>query len=134
MPIFSIPEWREDTIYAPEFARPYFDYRAYAGMTIDRSNVAELYSRKQFDCLLNTMNYFLHADTFVNNMDENAVNPKAADSIYMNYIWLSHGNKIHVVPGMQYDHLVHDGSNYKAQAKESGAIMADIVSKIKALR
>jgi glycosyltransferase involved in cell wall biosynthesis len=115
--LFEIPNWEPDTIYAPSFAKPHFDYRLFQGKTIDKTNVREYVGRPGFDCFLNTGNYFVHRDTF-NEVYEH-IQVKGADSIYILYLWLKAGKKIVAVPGMHYEHLVHNGSYYQSVAKES---------------
>jgi len=132
--IFNEPIWKPECAYCPEFARPHFDYREFAQETIRPDNVAQFYPRKQFDCLLNTMNYFVNRLRFLHVHNESAPNPMAADSIYINADWLEQGNYLYVVPGMQYEHLVHNGSNYQKEAKLSGKIMAETVARIKAMK
>jgi len=105
-------EWAEDTILAPTFARPTFDYRAFGGLTIDRQNVSEYMGRKMFATALNTMNFFINKDEYLNVFDV-SVDPVTADSIFLNYCWLKAGNKIKFVQGLEYDHLVHSGSHYQ---------------------
>jgi hypothetical protein len=49
--------------------------------------------------------------------DEQDIN--GADSIFFNALWINAGNKIQVVDGLEYDHLVHRGSFYESVAEES---------------
>lgn len=116
--IYAMPEWSSDTIYAPSFAKPHFDYRDFQGYTLTKSNVHQHVGTKTFDCLINTANYFIHRGTYLWNFDPD-LNPHAADTIYMNTRHLRSGGKIHVVPEMHYFHDVHAGSHYKANAHKS---------------
>jgi len=104
-------EWAADTILAPSFARPTFDYRAFGGLTIDRQNVSEYMPRKMFSTALNTMNFFINKNEYLRCFDA-TVDPVTADSIYFNFCWLNAGNKIKFVQGLEYDHLVHKSSHY----------------------
>lgn len=122
--IYSIIEWNPKIILAPDFAKPAFDYRQYSGVTFRKSNVAKYAMRGAFPCLINTMNYFVHRDSYV-SIWQPKDNIKGADTIYMNYLWLLAGNEIHVLKGLQYFHRINDydkqehGSNYVKHAIES---------------
>jgi len=116
-------EWNPKTILAPDFARPHFDYRQYSGVTFRKDNVSKYTFRGQFPCLINTMNYFVHRDSYL-SVWQPKEGIKGADSIYMNYLWLMAGNEIHCLKGLQYFHrLEHDktehSSNYNNFAKDS---------------
>lgn len=107
--------WKRDTILSPEFARPHFNYHQFSGATIDRETIKQYIpnaSKTRFDCLINCMNYFVNRDEYLKVWD-GSIEPWTADTIFQNYNWLKAGNKIYVKPGLQYDHLVHDGSHYK---------------------
>lgn len=115
--LYEIPVWDTDTIYAPTFAKPHFDYRAIQGKTITGANVREFVGTGMFSCFLNTGNYFVHRKTFAEVYEH--VQVKGADSIYILYLWLKAGKKVVPVPGLHYEHLVHNGSYYQSVAKES---------------
>lgn len=103
--IYSV-QWNQNTIYAPDFAKPVFDYRRFDGITFNKTNVAEYCFTAGFDCLFNTMNYFVHRDSFV-QIWQPKHDIKGADSIYMNYLWLLAGNEIHCLEGLEYYHRVN---------------------------
>ncbi len=117
-------EWNCKTLFAPSFAKPVFDYRAFAGITFRKDNVAQYCGKHFFNAMLNTMNYFVHRDSFLS-----VWHPKphinGADSIYMNYLWLLAGNEIHCMGGLSYFHRTgqyegnENGSNYIRQANVS---------------
>lgn len=107
--LYSI-EWSQSTILAPDFAQPVFDYRPYSGITFNKTNVAGYAYKGNFACLINTMNYFVHRDTYL-SVWQAKDNILGADSIYMNYLWLLAGNNIHCVDGLRYFHRVHDYAN-----------------------
>ena len=117
-------KWDSKTILAPDFAKPVFDYRKFAGVTFRKDNVAHYTFQPGFDCLMNTMNYFVHRDSFVTTWQQKH-DIKGADSIYMNYLWLLSGNEIHCLKGLEYYHRVdaedkkEHGSNYVEFAHES---------------
>ena len=61
-------EWDENTILAPDYVVS-FDYRHFADQVITKSNVRKYVDQKQFDCLINTMNYFVHRDNYLKVWD-----------------------------------------------------------------
>jgi glycosyltransferase involved in cell wall biosynthesis len=131
--IFAEHAWHRNRILAPEFARPHFDYRAFSLMTISRSNVREFMAIKRFDCIINTMNYFVHRDEYLRVWDS-SIEPWTADTAYQNYNWLAAGNTIHVLKGLQYDHLVHNGSHYQEHNRKTGNFFNEVMAKMRALK
>jgi len=117
-------KWDSGTILAPDFAQPVFDYRKFGGITFNKTNVAQYCFKAGFDCLMNTMNYFVHKDSFV-QIWQPKFDIKGADSIYMNYLWMLAGNNIHCLKGLSYFHRVNaedkkeHGSNFVEFAHES---------------
>ena len=89
--------------------------------------------QKSFDTMLNAMNFFVNRAEYLRIFDTTKEEPWTADSIYFNYLWLKAGNKIYVTPGMQYDHLVHDGSHYKNNVHKTGNFYNEVVQKLKEL-
>jgi glycosyltransferase involved in cell wall biosynthesis len=125
-------EWDVKKIIAPDFAMPHFDYREFSGKVIDKDTVKQYIprgSRTRFDCLINTMNYFVNRDEYLRVWDGN-IEPWTADTIYQNYQWLKAGNYIYVAVGMQYNHLVHDGSHYKNNVHHTGNLYKEIENKL----
>jgi glycosyltransferase involved in cell wall biosynthesis len=119
--------------YAPDFAKPMFNYTHFSGSLISRVNVASFMRRKQFDCLINTMNFFVNRDEYLANFDPDT-EPVAADSAYFNLMWLRRGNKMFVVPKMQYEHLIHDGSHYVQNIASSNEFHAYVMDELKSMR
>lgn len=124
-------QWSNNRILAPDFAQPVFDYTAYAGHTINKSNVRNFTFRKGFDCLFNTMNYFVHRETYL-AVWQPKEDIKGADSIYFNYLWLNAGGEIYVVNGLRYFHRVSDfksgehGSNFVKHSVDSTPVCKEI--------
>lgn len=111
--LFAIPEWKVDTIYTPSFAKPAFDFRAFAGVTIHKNNVAQLMTQfPNMEVCLNAANYFVNREEYLLCFD-GTKDPCTSDSIFMCYNWLHSGNQIDVVPGLEYEHRIHDGSHYQ---------------------
>lgn len=125
-------EWEADTILAPYFAKPHFDYRAFGNLVISKNNVASLMKEKMFSTLLNTCNYFVCRKQYLNFFDD-SVDPVTSDSEYFNYCWLAGGNKIKVVAGMEYFHRVHDESHFKINNRRTNGFDQIVKEKLLAL-
>lgn len=124
-------DWDDKTIYQPSFAMPNFDYRGLVG-TYDKTNTKLNIDRPLFECMLNTQNFFVNRDEYLKTW-EDSTDINGADSIFFNYLWLKRGNKIKVVEGLQYEHVVHRGSFYESVAEDSVPKALLIVEKIKQL-
>lgn len=131
--LYEFNEWHEDIIYQPCYAKPTFNFKAFAGLTIDRENVHSFVGRKMFDTMLNAMNYFVNRDEYLKVWDGSA-NPHTADSIYQAYNWFKAGNKMLVVDGMEYIHRIHDGSHYKNNNHKTGNFYDEVVNNLKNLK
>jgi glycosyltransferase involved in cell wall biosynthesis len=105
--------WDEDVIYCPDFARPNFDFRKYSSLKFSKKEAKRYIKEGRFEVLLNTCNYFVHRDTYLSVYQYNQ-DMKGTDTIWFNYNWLKSGREFYVVPGMQYDHRVHEGSGFMA--------------------
>jgi len=123
-------EWHDDLILAPEFARPNFDYTAYAELVITKDNIKEYIDKPMFETALNTMNYFVNAKKYGEIWDA-TVDPVTSDSLYQNYNWIMAGNKIKIVSGLQYEHLVHKESHYINNVQRTGDFREKLIEKIR---
>ena len=131
--IYDIPEWEEGVAYLPVFAKPYFDYRKFAGLRVTRSNVRNYMSNPTFRCALNTANYFFNRQSYLRAWNP-SINPHTADSIYMNYRILDNGGALQFVPGLEYFHDVHPKSHYKLNHKKTGTFAQTVEKKLMAMR
>jgi FkbM family methyltransferase len=114
-------EWHEDTILAPDFAKPQFDFRRFRNLVITKRNVSTHMREPSFNVLINTGNYFVNRQKYLDVWD-GSIDPATSDSEYFNYCWLAAGNKIKVVAGLEYFHRVHPQSYYvQNQDKAVGA-------------
>lgn len=125
-------EWHDDLILAPEFARPNFDYTAYAELVITKDNIKEYIDKPMFETALNTMNYFVNAKKYGEIWDA-TVDPVTSDSLYQNYNWIMAGNKIKIVSGLQYNHLVHKESHYINNVQRTGDFREKLIEKIRSI-
>lgn len=135
--IFSLEYFNPDFSVLPTFARPHFDYREFAGQVIARDNVARFMKNETFRTALNTANFFVHRDSYLEAWNPN-VNPHTADSIYMNYRLLRAGKKLLLMDGLEYDHEVHgegaeSGSHYQRNNRKTGTFAAETEAKLRAL-
>lgn len=122
-------------IYAPDFARPHFNFQALGGKLIDRTSVAGLLNVGNCTTMLNAMNYFVNRSEYLRVWDDGIPAQSTADSIYQNYCWIKAGNSIYVVPGLEYEHRVHDGSHYKEFVNhDSQRLNDDIINKLKQMK
>lgn len=126
--------WDSEHWYLPTFGRPDFDYREFAGETIDRSNVAEFVGRSNFLTALNTANHFVHRDAYLAAWDPQT-NPGTADSIYMALRWLETGGSLTFVPGMEYEHRIHEGSHFQTfNSLQYEQLKAEVIERLRELR
>jgi glycosyltransferase involved in cell wall biosynthesis len=124
-----------NTIYQPEFAKPHFNFEFLSGQMINCSNVGSIISRfPNTNTMLNAMNYFVNRDEYLRVFDYGA-NPVTSDSIYQNFRWLDAGNFIYVVPGLQYEHRIHEGSHYRINERRTPRnLHSTIVNNLKQMK
>jgi glycosyltransferase involved in cell wall biosynthesis len=111
----AVGELTYDTIYCPDFPRPNFVYGKFSGQTFNRNNIKELVSDDMGNCCANTANYVVPREMYGKVYRHNP-EMKASDTIWMAYLWLKEGFKLHIVKGMAYDHLVWSGSGFMEEA------------------
>lgn len=131
--LYELPDWDEKTVYCPGRALPEFNYTRISNEPIHKGNVNALWKRPQFDACLNTMNSFFNRQEYLNVWKDD-FEPISSDSIYMNYKWLEAGNKIQIVPDLQYYHRIHKGSHYVNNCARSMEIHREIEQKIRRLK
>jgi GT2 family glycosyltransferase len=131
--IYQYGWWNEKVVYAPDFARPNFNYQDFDNVIITRKNVHKLIDKPSFDALLNTFNYFVNKNEYL-RVWKAAEDPHAIDSIYHNTNWLEAGNMILVVPNLQYEHTVHNGSLYLELANKTHGLHKKLKNKLKLMR
>lgn len=122
---------KNNTIFCPDFAKPQFDYTVYSQSGVpafSRFNAGKYIINNDFNCLMNTCNYIVNRDFYLNTYQYNP-DHKASDTIWHNYNHLKANGSFHVVPNMQYFHRVHSGSGFLENAKYNMS-MADHVRKL----
>jgi glycosyltransferase involved in cell wall biosynthesis len=122
------------TVYQPSHAKPHFSFITYEGLLINKFNVSRHMVDSTFQTMLNAMNYFVNRDEYLKVWD-GSVDPVTSDSIFQNYNWLKAGNNIYIVPGLEYEHRVHNGSHYQNNVRRTpSGFHNSIVQKIKDLK
>lgn len=120
---FALATWSPSVIYCPQRARPKFDFTALTGMPMDLPGLSHLMRGPQRPALhvfLNTGNYLLPTQAYLRALKPyQGCRVAAADVCAANLIWLRTGGLLYVLPGMDYEHEVHEGSWFKATAVES---------------
>lgn len=112
-------------IISPSFAKPRFDYRHLSHKVITKNNLKLIVEfdntnrkeRSPLEVLMNTGNYILNKSvlTDLNLFNElnNIEYSSACDVIYFNTLLFEQLNiNFHVVYGLEYEHVIHDGSIY----------------------
>lgn len=126
-------EWRPDVILTPEWARPHFDFRAYAGSMITKDNVSNFIDKPHFETMLNACNLFVNRDMYLKVFDDK-VDPVTSDSIYQCYNWLKGGNAIYITPGLQYFHRVHEGHYQQNLHRTAPGFHESVLQKLRELQ
>jgi glycosyltransferase involved in cell wall biosynthesis len=129
---FAVQKHYPDTIYAPSWARPTFDYRDFEGMVINKRNVGELVGKPFFGALINTCNYIVNKDYYLSKFKRND-KIKGVDTANHFYNHISTGGSFLVVPNMYYDHLVHSGSEFMKEVNYNMACAMEIEKQLKHL-
>lgn len=128
--LYNLPNWDENMIYAPHISItfPYyskeFDYRSLKNIEIDKNFVRDKFSDKKIKIFMNTCNYFLCKDKYLECMNKNnhiivnlinefGVNKLMPfDSVTLLVLWLKENNKIKVVENLEYKHRIHAESTF----------------------
>jgi hypothetical protein len=120
----------EKTIYAPSRTIPQqshggFDYRHLVEFITDKYTMKDMMRLRLGSCMMNTGNYiFSKALLLASEPSEEEEYLKdcchAQDVVYQNYLFFTRGGgRLVLVPGMEYDHIVHDGSYWIATNKQT---------------
>jgi len=122
--LYNIKEWDSNTIYIPSWVvtfpnepSPYLDYRKYSNIYINKEIYINNFNDNNFQCLINTCNYFLPVKNYFNLMNNYQINYKremidCLDSAVLFTDWLLSNGKIFVVNNLIYKHRLHEKSNY----------------------
>lgn len=120
--------------YAPEWARPHFNFTKLSGTALSKNNISGYLDIGSCSTMLNAMNYLVNKDEYLRVWD-GSVDPVTSDSLYQNYNWLKGGNTIYVVHNLQYEHRVHNGSHYQNNVRRTPSGFHDsIIEKLKNMK
>ena len=121
----------KNIILAPVRAQPHFNYSHLGGMIFKKGNfnsnkIIEKNTIKNFnnsEVLMNTGNYILNKYLIDNlNLDAESNNiplSTACDVIYFNTLLFEQLDlNMHIVSGLEYSHVVHNGSTYSTTCNE----------------
>ena len=130
-------EWDENIIFAPDYIVS-FNYRNFSDRDITKNTVRKMTHEAGFDCLINTMNYFVHRDNYLAVWD-GSIEPWTADTLYQNFRWIESGRTIHVLKGLEYDHRIkhevrQEGSHYMQHHRKTGNLFNTIIDKLRRMQ
>ena len=116
-------------MYCPSFAWPLLNNEHIAGKTYTMESMKDMLIHdstipKQF---LNLGNFFVHKHTFMKAIEPYTQTiPYAADSIFINYVWFTQGNLLHIPKNCRYIHRVNPDSTWKIQNQTSAVKFENI--------
>uniref|UniRef100_A0A6C0JNP8 Glycosyltransferase 2-like domain-containing protein n=1 Tax=viral metagenome TaxID=1070528 RepID=A0A6C0JNP8_9ZZZZ len=121
--LFNIPEWDNNTIYHPCWAKTFpsdpsthLDYRCFTNKTINKLFYLENFENNNFQCLINNCNYFLPVNNFINCMNKynnySREYMDVLDSAVLFTNWLCNEKCFVVVDNLIYNHRLHPKSNF----------------------
>lgn len=127
-------DWNEDIIFQPEWLMPYFDFRAYSGLSLTRNNIAQWIRQPLVETLLNAHNFFVNKKNYL-EVSQGLEDAVTSDSILFALKWLESGRTIFVCPELRYWHSVHPKSHYRTENHRTPiGLHESILNKLKALR
>lgn len=129
-----IGEENKNIILAPSKARPRFDYSHLSGFVYKKGNFSNNHHLENqikpwhntpSHVLMNTGNYvinkYLLDNLNINSETDNISKSSACDVIYLNTLLFEQLDlNMHIVPNLEYDHVVHDGSIYIQTCNDFG--------------
>jgi len=120
--LYNIESWKTNTIYAPNRAITFpgnpnkeLDYSKFSNKEITKDIYLKNFKSTNFQCLINTCNYFLPVKNYKSCMSNKKQDRKiidCLDSAVLFTDWIASSNYIFVVDGLQYYHRIHPNSNY----------------------
>jgi hypothetical protein len=129
--IYNINIWNENTIYTPSRAITFpgtpsemLNYTKYNNKYILKSIYINNFNDNNFQCLINTCNYFLPVKKFIECMNNIQYTYKreeidCLDSAVLFTDWLSNDNMFFVIEKLNYKHRLHEKSNYMLSKSHS---------------
>lgn len=118
--IYALPSWDPQVIYSPSWAFPYFPFKRLIGERLDFDRVVELCRDNTLKRVyyLNDGNYFVNRKAYTEAIGcLAALKHDVADVMVANYLWLSLGNRLQVLPKAHYFHRI-DASSFWVRTQE----------------
>lgn len=117
----AIPERREDSIYGAAWAFPFFPFHEFAGVSLDFAMACETARsgllKKAY--MINDGNYLVPRARYVESAGRFAgLRSDVADVMLFNYLWLTEGGRLELLPGTSYYHRV-DSTSFWMQTKDA---------------
>ena len=108
---------KEAECFLPSKGLPALNYCHFIGNTITWDNYKSFWSVRQADAMYNTGNYIVPRDLYLRSITTSDLlslesQCHALDVQFRNYFLLKNGAIFHIVPDMEYRHVVHGGSYY----------------------
>ena len=130
--IFSIKDWDVNSIYSASFAFPLLNFKQFSGKNLDFDLVKDTFVHdSRISLFMNDGNFFFNKERFINLVDKyKFFNVSAADIIFINYLWLSNGGIIKILPKTSYLHRVHKNSIWKETQEASNSLFVLLKNKI----
>jgi len=127
-------ELKYNIIYCPETPvnQHNWSYIDFKNCVIYRQYTKNNINNTNFSMFLNTGNYCLNKNSYVNIIDLNDKNSELSiiDTLYFSYLWLKE-NQYFIIPDLKYNHTIHNGSWFVNNVDESVRSTNILVDKIK---
>lgn len=111
----------EKIIYAPNKGSNWV-FNHFIGIPITKNNAMQIHDSFVGGPCLNIGNYIFHKSLMELPIPEGQENfpveCKAMDVFYRNYLAFRNGFVMRIIPGMEYEHVTHEGSYYTATAND----------------
>lgn len=103
-------------VLAPSFAKPNFNYSDFDNSVVTKYNLKDYFDRYLFDVVLNTGNFVISKNIIEKIQYEEQYIPYTSACDVLFFILLAFMQiddfQLRVVKGLEYDHVVHNGSVY----------------------
>lgn len=122
-----------DVIYCASWAYPYFPFNQLSGMTLDFEKSSELLQSGLLkrNYLLNDGNYLVNRRRYSEVLSTIGKLPSdVVDVLVVNYLWLSSGGKLQVIPKTKYMHRVDASSFWSRTADASKKRLLEIYARM----
>jgi glycosyltransferase involved in cell wall biosynthesis len=122
-----------DTIYCAAWAYPYFPFHELSGMNVDFQQAHALLQNGVLkrNYLLNDGNYLVNRRRYSEVVSAIGKLPSdVVDVLVVNYLWMSSGGKLQVIPKTKYMHRVDASSFWSRTAEASKKRLLEIYARI----